>query len=509
MNITQTIEIDLGLPRPPRTIHVVAGDSETRFVSVELWAHGAEWIVPDGVTASLAYQKQNGTGGWYDTLPDGEAACAIDGNIVTVELAPQVMAVPGIVQAALVLRGTDGEQLSTFEFYIDVKSSPAGAEPNGDYYRLRGVVHSVNGKTPDANGNVEITIPDSSTNVYIGPDEPTGDNRPLYWLDTSGDSAGEDAVAYTVAANLTNVTIDNPTESVTEDESYAATITAADGYVLSAVSVTMNGVDITGTNYADGNIFITSVTGDIIITATAVEASATTYSITNNLVNASSDNPAVSVEENTSYTATLTAADGCYLSSVSVTMGGTDITADVYADDTITIPAVTGDVVITAIGRAIPTVEEITPDYLRLSDCRIINVLDVDAMATEMPDVISFVSKNIQADYWESGHNFLLRTRTTGWTCTNFYVTVAINNLTVDGIKYGVITIAKTDYMSAYEQRSASIENDGLIGVTSESWLMGNVAARFDASYVVKAVNGNVDESVIAYLNQNWVEVTE
>ena len=205
-----------------------------------------------------------------------------------------------------------------------------------------------------------IEVPDSSPNVYIGPDEPTGDNRPLYWLDTSGDSTGEDTTVYTVIANLTNVTIDNTVESMNEGESYAATITAVDGYVLAAVSVTMGGVDITGTNYADGNIFIASVTGNIVITATAVEASVTTYTITNSLVNVTSDNSAVSVEENSAYSATLTADEGYVLESATVTMGGTDVTADVYADGVVNITAVTGDVVISAVAVAESEAELLT-----------------------------------------------------------------------------------------------------------------------------------------------------
>ena len=80
-----------------------------------------------------------------------------------------------------------------------------------------------------------------------------------------------DAVVYTVTNNLTNVTNSNAAVSVTEGAGYAATLTAAEGYTLDGgtVTVTMGGVDITGTVYLDGDISIVTVSGDIVITATA------------------------------------------------------------------------------------------------------------------------------------------------------------------------------------------------------------------------------------------------
>lgn len=201
----------------------------------------------------------------------------------------------------------------------------------------------------------EHPVTGADLTLHIGPEKPT--NGALYWLDTSGDSDEEtDPVAYSVTTNLTKVTIDNTTESVNEGESYAAAITAADGYTLSGVSVMMGSVDVTGTSYASGNIYIASVTGNIVITATAVEVAeeVTLYTITNNLVKVTSDNTAVSVEENSTYTATLTAETDYGIDTVSVTMGGVDVTADVYADGVVNIPAVTGDVVITAFGVYYP-----------------------------------------------------------------------------------------------------------------------------------------------------------
>ena len=73
-------------------------------------------------------------------------------------------------------------------------------------------------------------------------------------------------------------------------------------------------------------------------------------SVAYNMTNAASSNTASIVNDGDSYTTTLSANSGYALSSVTVTMGGIDITDSVYSADTgtVSIPAVTGDVVITA-----------------------------------------------------------------------------------------------------------------------------------------------------------------
>lgn len=80
---------------------------------------------------------------------------------------------------------------------------------------------------------------------------------------------------YTITNALTNVSTDNPVSAVTEGGAYMATLTANDGYTLDGgtVTVKMGGVDITATAYADGVVTIGAVTGNVVITAAAVEVS--------------------------------------------------------------------------------------------------------------------------------------------------------------------------------------------------------------------------------------------
>ena len=82
----------------------------------------------------------------------------------------------------------------------------------------------------------------------------------------------------------------------------------------------------------------------------AWENAPTAYSITNNLTGVTNSSTAVSVDSGDAYSGTLTAGTGLTMSSVVITMGGTDITATAYddSDGSISISAVIGNVVITA-----------------------------------------------------------------------------------------------------------------------------------------------------------------
>ena len=73
------------------------------------------------------------------------------------------------------------------------------------------------------------------------------------------------------------------------------------------------------------------------------------HTINNALTHVTSNNPQTSVEDGESYTATLTTESGYTIDSVSVMMGGTDITASAYNNGVITITSVTGNVSITIV----------------------------------------------------------------------------------------------------------------------------------------------------------------
>ena len=206
---------------------------------------------------------------------------------------------------------------------------------------------------------------------------------------------------YTVKNNLTNVTSDNNATSIASGSSYTATLTVTDGYTMSAVFVYMGGTDITSTAYSNGVINIESVTGDIVISATATVAGVTTYTITNNLTNATSSNPAVSIEEGQAYSATITPDEGYTLTggAISVTMGGSDVTASTYADGVVTISPVTGDVVITVAAAMVESDEITYVDYIATDGTA---VIDTGYIPTSINDKMLIGVKYFAADEIDS-----------------------------------------------------------------------------------------------------------
>lgn len=153
----------------------------------------------------------------------------------------------------------------------------------------------------------------------------------------------------TIAKNLTGCTISNNESQVEYGDSYTATIAADDGKELTSVVIKMGGVDITSTAYTAGSgaINISKVTGAVTITAVAIMPSVS-YNITLNLTNAASSNTANTIAEGAAYTTTLSPT-GTFkkLGTITVTMGGTDISASAVSGSTVSITKVTGDIAIT------------------------------------------------------------------------------------------------------------------------------------------------------------------
>lgn len=155
-------------------------------------------------------------------------------------------------------------------------------------------------------------------------------------------------IMHTIIKKLDGVSINNSTTFVVDGASYACNLTAHDGYTLDGaeVSVAMGGMDITSTAYSNGVINIASVTGDVDITVVAREIQR--YSVINNLTGVTNSNQQTEVSEGF-YSANLSLESGYELNSITITMGGVDITADVYGEGNILITEVTGDIVITAV----------------------------------------------------------------------------------------------------------------------------------------------------------------
>lgn len=138
MQVTKSIKIDLVEKGVQPIVYAKQNDSQTRFIAASLFANGQPFSVPDGVVAMFRAGKPDGTACFYDSNETGTPAITIEGNLVTVELAEQVLTAPGNVQAEINFYTAGGEKLTSFSFAIQVEKSVLTDQEivSSDYYNV-------------------------------------------------------------------------------------------------------------------------------------------------------------------------------------------------------------------------------------------------------------------------------------------------------------------------------------------------------------------------------------
>lgn len=134
MIVAHKLSVDLAEKGMPPVVNGVHGDS-ARALELELLTQGEPWQIPEEVAVCIRYEKADGTGGTYDSLPDGSKAWGKHGSTLFVALAPQVCSVKGPVtlQITLVLGQL---QVSTFSMVLQVERELSGEGDSEDYTNL-------------------------------------------------------------------------------------------------------------------------------------------------------------------------------------------------------------------------------------------------------------------------------------------------------------------------------------------------------------------------------------
>lgn len=166
MNVTQRLVMDLVQRGLTPCACAVQGDSGSRVLAVELRAGGLPWEIPADAALLIRYRKPDGTGGTYDTLPDGARAWSAQGNVLLVTLAPQVCTAAGTVEMELTLL-MEPDQITTFPLELRVTGQlPEGAHSQS-YTNLAAWLssHGANGidvsdAAIDGEGHLLITLSD-------------------------------------------------------------------------------------------------------------------------------------------------------------------------------------------------------------------------------------------------------------------------------------------------------------------------------------------------------------
>lgn len=140
MIVTHKINMNLDRAGVMPRVDVVQGDANTREIQFCLFSGGQVWTVPADVRILIRYRKPTGAGGTYDKLPEGTSAAEVSGNVVTVTLAPQALATPGITLLALTMVQGENE-LSTFSIALNVVKNPtAVVSDDGSYVSVSGML---------------------------------------------------------------------------------------------------------------------------------------------------------------------------------------------------------------------------------------------------------------------------------------------------------------------------------------------------------------------------------
>lgn len=270
--VNRSILLDITPGAIPQIVNVSEYD-QNRAYTVNLVDEGGVFEIPSGMTATV----EGSIGG----NAFSESA-TVSGNTITFTLSESMTAKAGDVWCKIKLT-KDSKPIQTCAFILRCDKAGAEAETiiNAPGFQEQ-IQNAVNAYLEEHGTGGDADALKQMLYLMLVPILREG----LYGADqTAAIAALETAlgvvpvVTQTVTNNLTNVTTSNNATVVVKGTAYAATLTPVDGAVIRSVAVTMGGTDVTSTVYSNGAISIPSVTGDIVITATA-EAVIETYTPT-------------------------------------------------------------------------------------------------------------------------------------------------------------------------------------------------------------------------------------
>ena len=158
----------------------------------------------------------------------------------------------------------------------------------------------------------------------------------------------EPSTPWNITYYSNNVTLSSYDSTVSRNAPLHITVTPNSGFAISSMTVEMGGADVTDTVVSGTTISIASVTGDVVITVSAVSAD---YSVSYTLNESVSSNTTTGVVSGSAYSTTITQNSGYKVTGITVTMGGADLSSTavsvINGVHIINISNVTGDIVIT------------------------------------------------------------------------------------------------------------------------------------------------------------------
>ena len=284
------------------TVNLVPGLSAPAVVRVSQYDYGRpilfkvlDGTMPasfvDGTVATVVGTKPSGLG--------FSEVAAISGNTASLNSTLAMTQEAGMIQAEVRFSIQYGPDIGTANFVLAVEKTPhAEGTTDGTQEtmanletRLQGQIDELDSRIDAIEGDQSIIDDIDALDARVTALEQGGSgisqtekNLILTLFSKAAYAESDASTAYntletlwtvttrTITYNLSHVTSSNTASSVDGGSRYTTTLTATGNYTLNSVTVTMGGVDITSTAYSSGTITIPSVTGNIVITATAVLA---------------------------------------------------------------------------------------------------------------------------------------------------------------------------------------------------------------------------------------------
>ena len=356
-----TLSFTYGGTTYSKTITVNVAARVPVSMSTRWFGHNEGYVLPvylgtsaetlkDGITATLLYSD-----GYTEQVKDisvsGDISYRIDSPITVVyNEAPAITSVIYVYgemniegyRMASVLYLLEGCAATNTQPY-----APAGETYSSTISATSGSVYSIKVFIDGADWSEQVV---SGNNITIpGENIVAGSNIIII---------AENTAAFSVSYHLSNCRSTNTATTIAKGTPYLTEIQPDPGYTIDAsqTKAIMNGAEYA---YSESSrtITILNVQGNIDVYGVAVVPSVETVTVSNHLTNCTSSNSATSVEKGSSYTATITANEGYTLDGIVVTMSGTAITSSVVSGNNISIPEVTGNVVITATASEAPTAD--------------------------------------------------------------------------------------------------------------------------------------------------------
>ena len=307
-----------------------------------------------------------------------------------------------------------------------------------------------------------------------------------------GDPGSTEASGVSIQDTAGNFTATNVEGALTELFQFVS-----NGKILIASAITDMGVNTSNTDtfevMANNIRMISGSSGEI-----------TTYTITNNLTNCTTNNNNESVLSNSSYSAIITANNGYTNLSITVTMGEIDITSNVVRGNIINIPNVTENISITARATQSSTEVVIDESLEILTSFNYINMTEggykvLYVKLSKQP------TSNVVVNISSSSSNLSLSKSSLIFTNTNWYTSQSVNvisssdtntidemyqlTLSSSGLSDKIVTIDVTDESnSGFEV----LYNNGEL-ISGASLSLNN--ATDNGTYIT--TNMNADESII------------